>query len=147
MLRGAAGGCPAGSLYDVGDVLAQLRHGGGHLLGEDVTEGAKGVELAAHELVAAADELDKLSRVDVRVTAVLDVLEQLRRNRREVVGRRGGRVEDLEGAGEGFARARSVSGVQTITGSVMAGTYISLVSTSLLERPMESYVETWTMTW
>lgn len=131
----------------MGDVLAQLRHGGGHLLGEDVAEGSKGVELAAHELVAAADELDELARVDVRVTAVLDVLEQLGRDRREVVGRRGGRVEDLEGAGEGFAGARGVSGVQAITGSAMAGTYISLVRTSLLERPMESYVETWTMTW
>lgn len=95
----------------MGDVLAQLWHGGGHLLGEDVAEGAKGVELAAHELVAAADELDELSRVDVRVTAVLDVLEQLGRNRREVVGRRGGCVEDLQGAGEGFAGTGSVSGV------------------------------------
>lgn len=90
----------------MGDVLAQLGHGGGHLLGEDVAERAESIQLAAHELVPAADELDKLARVDVRVTAILDVLDQFGRDGREVVGRRGRGVEGLEGARQGFAGAK-----------------------------------------
>lgn len=76
-------------LDDLGDVFAELGHGSCHLLGEDVAEGAKGAHLATHELVAAADELDKLARVNIRVTAIFDVLEELGRDGRELVGRGG----------------------------------------------------------
>lgn len=61
-------------LDHLGDVVAQLRHGRGHLLGQDVAKGVKGVHLAAHELVAPTDELDELSCVDVWVSTVFDIL-------------------------------------------------------------------------
>lgn len=70
----------AGGLDDVGDVVTQLRHGCSHVLGECVTEGFEGVALAAHELVAAANELDELTGVDVWISAVLDVLEEFGRD-------------------------------------------------------------------
>lgn len=66
----------AGSLNDLGDIVAQLRHGCCHVLGECVTEGFEGVALAAHELVTAANELNELTGVDVWISAVLDVLEE-----------------------------------------------------------------------
>lgn len=77
------------------------------------------MHLAAHELVLAADELDELARVDVRVTATLDVLDQLVRQRGQVLGRRRVRrhpVDGLQGrgelrqlAGEHLARGRGVA--------------------------------------
>ncbi len=97
------------------------------------------MHLAAHELVAAADELDKLARVNVGVAPVLDVLEELRRHRGEVVRWRGSRVERLEGSREGFAARETVL---LAKGTVWWGrarwVYTSLESTSLLGRPMES---------
>jgi hypothetical protein len=62
------------------------------------------VHLAAHELVTAPHQLDKLSRVDVRVATVLDVFEQLGRDGGEDVGRRGLCVEGAEGAREILSR-------------------------------------------
>ena len=62
-------------LNDAPDVCAQLRHGGVDLGGEEVAEGLEGAHLAAGELVHAADALGELARVDVRVAAVLDVLD------------------------------------------------------------------------
>ena len=133
------------------DVGAQIGHGGGHVGGEDVAEGGKGVRLAADELVAAADELDELARVNVRVAAVLDVLEQLGRDEGEGAGVGGRGVEGLEGAGEGFA-GRWGEGVLASWSERMGKTrgrepYISLLRTSLLGRPAESEDETWTMIW
>lgn len=84
-------------------ILAQLRHGRGHLLGEHVAKGRKGALLAAHELVPAAHELDELARVNVRVAAVFDVLEQFGGHGGEEVRRGGGNVDVLERGGERFA--------------------------------------------
>lgn len=84
-------------------IVAQLRHSGGDVLGKDVAEGPKSVELSAHELVAVTDEFNELSRVDVRIAAVLDVLEELWRHGGEVVGRSGGGVQRTERVREGFA--------------------------------------------
>lgn len=84
---------------DPSDVVAQLGHGALDLAGEDVAEGGEGVLLAAHELVAAAHELDELARVDVRVAAVVDVLDQLGRHVRQGARRRGP-VHRLQGARE-----------------------------------------------
>lgn len=94
---------PASGLEHARHVVAQLGHGRGHLLGQDVAEGGEGVDLAAHELVAAADELDELARVNIRVAAVFDVLEEFRGDGGEEVWRGGGGVDALEGGGEGFA--------------------------------------------
>lgn len=97
------GRVPARGFEHAGHVVAQLGHGRGHLLGEDVAKGSEGVDLAAHELVAAADELDELAGVNVRVAAVFDVLEEFGGDGGEVVWRGGGGVDGLEGVGEVFA--------------------------------------------
>lgn len=55
------------------------------------------MEFPLEELVAAADGLDELAGVDVRVAAVLDVREELGGHRGELVGGRGCGVEGLEG--------------------------------------------------
>lgn len=64
---------------------------------------------ATHQLVAAAHELDKLASVDIWVTAVFDILEELGRYGGEGVGRRGGCVDFLERLGERLARWPRVS--------------------------------------
>jgi hypothetical protein len=84
-------------------IVTQLRHSGGDVLSKDITECPKSVELSAHELVTVTDELNELSRVDVRIAAVLDVLEEFWRHGGEVVGRSGGGVQRTERVGEGFA--------------------------------------------
>lgn len=55
--------------------------------------------LAAHELVAAAHELDELARVDVGVAPVVDVLHELRGHLGQGA-RGGGAVDRLQGARE-----------------------------------------------
>lgn len=94
------------------------------------------MRLAADELVAPAHQLDELARVDVRVAAVLDVLKQLGRDLREGVGGGGRGVQVLEGVGEGFS---GQVGLAESKGRKQGGlNYISLVSTSLLGRLVES---------
>lgn len=91
-------------LNDAADVGSQLRHGGVDLGGEEVAEGLEGAHLAAGELVHAADALGKLARVDVRVAAVLDVLDQQVGDARAGFAEgRGGGVDGAEGFGEGLA--------------------------------------------
>jgi hypothetical protein len=58
------------------DVIAQLGQCALHLVDEYVAEVGEGARLAAGQLVHAAHELDKLARVDVRVTAILYVGDQ-----------------------------------------------------------------------
>ena len=65
-----------GRSHHAGHVLAQLRHGARDLGREHIAEGGEGALLSAHELVAAADELDELARVDVWIATVLNVLDQ-----------------------------------------------------------------------
>lgn len=73
------------------------------MLGEDVAEIGERMGLAARELVAAADELDKLARVDVRVAPVLHVLEEFWGHGGQGRGWRCcGGVDGSEGLGEGF---------------------------------------------
>lgn len=89
------------------------------------------MHLAAHELVLPADELDELARVDVRVAAALDVLDQLDGERRQVLARRRVRrhpVDGLQGrrelaqlAGEHVARGRGVAGAEGRAVAVRAG--------------------------
>lgn len=71
-----------------GDVVPQLRQRLVHLGGEHVAEGGEGRLLAAHELVAAPQQLDELARVDVRVPPVVHVLHQFRRYLRQYCRRR-----------------------------------------------------------
>lgn len=74
---------PSSRRDDAGRVFAKFGHGLVHLAGEDVAKAGKGGLLAAHGLILAADELDELARVDVRVSALLDVLHQLRWDMRQ----------------------------------------------------------------
>lgn len=97
---------PPGRLHDARHVGRHLGQRAGHLAGEHVAEAGKGALLAARELVHAAHQLDELARVDVRVPAVLDVVDQRLRDR--LVGRRGGevvrrRVQVGEGCVEGLS--------------------------------------------
>lgn len=111
----------ARSLENAVNVILELGHGRRHVLRQHVAKRAKGVHLAAHELVAPADELDKLARVNIRVASVFDVFEQLGRHRGQVVGRRGGCVEGLEGAGEGFAARLCPLLAGAVFGDIMGG--------------------------
>ncbi|KAI6772631.1 hypothetical protein HG530_003589 [Fusarium avenaceum] len=95
--------CTSRGLNHLDHIVVQLRHSGGDVFCEDVAEGTKSVEFSAHELVAVTHELNKLSRVDVRVTAVLDVLEKFWRHGGEIVWRSGRSVKRAEGVGECFA--------------------------------------------
>lgn len=89
------------------------------------------MHLAAHELVLAADELDELARVDVRVAAALDVLDQLVGQRGQVVGRCRVRRHPVDGlkcrrqlrqlAGEHLARGRGVAAGGTEGRAVAVG--------------------------
>lgn len=72
-------------LHDLSHIVAQLRHSSSHILGQNIAESPKGVELSAHELVAATHELDEFSRVNVWVAAVLDVFKEFWWNGGEVV--------------------------------------------------------------
>lgn len=74
------------------------------------------MHLAAHKLIAAADELDEFTCVNIWVTAVLHVFEQLGRHRGELVGRRSGCVERLNGLGEGFAVVGGLAEVEDVSG-------------------------------
>ena len=64
------------SLNNLSHIVAQLRHSSRHVLGQNIAERSKGVEFTAHELVTTTYELDELSCVDVRVTAVFDIFEE-----------------------------------------------------------------------
>lgn len=94
---------PTRRFEDLDDIVSQLRIRLCHILGENVSKGAEALHLAAHELITATNEFDKLSRVDVWVAAVFDVVDELGRDGGQDVGRRCGGVERLEGVGEGFA--------------------------------------------
>jgi hypothetical protein len=63
-------------LDDLGHIVAQLGHGRGDVLRQDVAKGSKGVEFAAHKLVPSTHELNEFSGVNIWVTAVLDILDK-----------------------------------------------------------------------
>ena len=48
-----------------------------HLSGQDVSEAPKCLLFAFHQLIAAARELNKFARVDIRITAAVHILDEL----------------------------------------------------------------------
>jgi len=111
----------AGSLENLRHVGLELGERDLHLRGEHVPEPPERAPLAVHELVLLAHQLDKLARVDVRIAAVLDVLDDLPRQGGGGGDVGGGDVEALELVDELFAARGGGGGTSARDGSRKSG--------------------------